>query len=84
LGIVRLISKEVLDTPVITDGMEAWRLIGCCGGGIIEGSLLALLSELPDEGNLGGVLLGGRTENSLGMNLLTAGGMGPGGAGIHP
>jgi hypothetical protein len=84
LGIVRLISKELLDTPVIIDGMETWRAIGCRWGPTIEGSLFALLRDLLDEGSLGCNLLGGRTENSLGTNLLTAGGMGPGGAGIQP
>ena len=84
LGIVRPISKEVLDTPVITDGIEICRTMGCCCGPTIEGSLLTLLSDLPDEGSLGWALLGGRMENSLGRNLLTAGGVGPGGAGIHP
>ena len=80
----RGISNEVSETPVITEGIE-----DCLGKGISglykdRGSLFTRLMDEPEDGNLAGIRLGGEIENSLGKKRFIAGGVGPGGAGIHP
>ena len=63
----------------MTDGREIHD------GARLPGSLLERLKGGgSDAGGLGVFLSGGATENSLGWNLLTGGGDGPAGAGIHP
>ena len=68
----------------MTDGMDDCLIKGYPGLFNKEGSLFTRLIEGPDDGTLAGLRFGGNTENSLGRKRLTAGGVGPGGAGIHP